>query len=360
MKLSRRNMVAGMISVPAAGLMGGRAFGQETINLTMASSHPTTLPWITPLHTVVVAKSNAMLEARGSKYRINWTESYGGALYGYTETLEAVTQQITDMGWIGALFEPTALPLQNIMYSAPFVIQTVQQAINTVNKMNETEAAMKKEWADHNISYFGSCVSDGYDLLTKKPIEKLSDLEGLKLVGPISAASWIEPLGATLVGTAMPAIYGQLQTGVGDGTLLIGTAAFSLKLHEQAPFVTKVNTGPLTFGGFGINSDVYKGLPQDVQQVLAELGKEYSLENARIIESQLTSLYDRFAAGGATVSEMPASQKLEWVNRLPDLGKAWVESLEARGVTAREILARFIETARSEGAVPLRDWSANV
>lgn len=360
MKLSRRSMVAGMISVPAAGMMGGRAFGQEVINLTMSSSHPTILPWITPLQTVVVAKSNDMLAARGSKYRINWTESYGGALYGFTETLEAITQQITDMGWIGALFEPADLPLQNIMYSAPFVTQTVQQAISIVNTLNDTEQAMKDEWARHDIKFFGSCVSDGYDLATKKPIEKLSDLEGLKLVGPVTASSWVEALGATLIGTSMPAIYGQLQTGVGDGTILVGTSIFALKLFEQTPFITKVNTGPLTFGAFGMNSNVYDSLPEDVQQVLTELGRGYSAENARIIESQLATLDDRFRAGGATVTEMPLEQKKEWANRLPDLGKAWVDALSARGIPAGPIMKRYIETARAQGAEPLRDWSANV
>ena len=50
-------------------------------------------------------------------------------------------------------------------------------------------------------------------------------------------------------------MYGQLQTGVGDGIILIGTGAYPLKLHEEAPFVTRVDTGPLTFGGFGINTD---------------------------------------------------------------------------------------------------------
>jgi hypothetical protein len=172
--------------------------------------------------------------------------------------------------------------------------------------------------------------------------------------------SWVEPLGATLIGTSMPSIYGQLQTGVGDGTILVGTSVFSLTLYEQTPFITKVNTGPLTFGGFGMNSDVYDNLPEDVQQVLTELGRDYSEENARIIESELATLDDRFRAGGATVTEMPLEQKQEWADRLPDLGKAWVDALAARGIPAADIMKRYIATARAEGAEPLRDWSANV
>ena len=62
----------------------------ETYDLTMASSHPTVLPWVGQLSTLVVAESNARLEAMGSEDRIEWTEAYGGSLYGFKDTLEAV------------------------------------------------------------------------------------------------------------------------------------------------------------------------------------------------------------------------------------------------------------------------------
>ena len=360
MKTNRRQFVAGMITATAGASLGGRAFGQNTINLTMSSSHPTPIAWVAPLQTVIVAKSNTMLEEMGSPNRINWTEAYGGALYDFNDTLEAVTQQLTDMGWIGALWEPGTLPLQNIMYSLPFTTQTVSQAINTMNRLNAEEQSMKDEWARQNITFFGSCCSDGYHLFTKKPIEQLSDLKGVRLLGVPVLAPWVEPVGATVINTGIPAMYGQLQRNEGDGTLLIGTGAYPLRLHEQAPFVTKVDTGPLTFGGFGINTDTYNSLPEDVQQVIATLGAEYSVENARLIEEREAIFFEKFSEEGATVSEMPQEQRLEWVNAMDDLGKLWVDAQEAAGVPGRDILLKFMETVRAEGAEPLRDWAANV
>jgi TRAP-type C4-dicarboxylate transport system substrate-binding protein len=124
--------------------------------------------------------------------------------------------------------------------------------------------------------------------------------------------------------------------------------------------VTRVDTGPLTFGGFGINTDTYESLPEDVQQVLAELGAAYSRANAALIVEREKSVYDAFEAEGATVTDMPAEQKQEWVDRLPDLGAAWVEAVEATGAPARDIMKIFMETVQAEGATPLRDWSANI
>jgi TRAP-type C4-dicarboxylate transport system substrate-binding protein len=360
MQLSRRTVLAGMAALGVPVITGRPVLGQETINLTIASSHPVVIPWVTPLQSVVVAKSNAMLEERGSDHRINWTEAYGGALYDFNDTLEAVSQQLTDMGWIGSIWEPATLPLQNIMYSTPFTTETVDTAINTMNRLNDTEAAMQREWSSQNITFFGSCVSDGYHLFTKKPIETLADLEGVKLLGVPVCAPWVEPLGATLVNTGIPAMYGQLQTGVGDGTILIGTGAYPLKLHEQAPFVTRVNTGPLTFGGFGVNTDTFNALPDDVKEVIAALGREYSTENARLIREREELFFRKFEEEGATVTDMPQEQKVEWVNRMPPLGKNWAEALEAQGIPGREIMTKYMAVVQEEGGTPLRDWAADL
>jgi TRAP-type C4-dicarboxylate transport system substrate-binding protein len=363
MNVDRRTAVTMIVSAAAMPLAGARrAFAQQqTIHLTMASSHPLTIAWVSPLKSIIVERSNTLLAERGSQYRIEWTEAYAGTLYNFNETLGAVTTGLTDMGWIGALFESSRLPLQNIMYSTPFATQSVAQAINTMNRLNAEQDTMRREWARHNVTFFGSCVSDGYHLFTKRPIESLADLRGMKILGGAILAPWVEPLGAALVASALPNMYNQVQTGVGDGVLQIGTGAYPLRLHEVAPYVTRVDTGPLTFGGFGINTDVFNALPEDVQQVLAELGAEYSAENARIIVDLEARVFDSFASEGATVSDMPLDQKTEWANTLPDLGLAWAEAAERSGVAdARDVLRAFMETVRAEGAEPLRDWSANL
>ena len=358
--ISRRaamGIIVGAAVVPALGLRTASA--QTTIRLTMASSHPTALAWVGPLQTVVT-RSNELLAERGSEYRIDWTEAYGGQLYGLTETLEAVTQQITDAGWIGALFEPSALPLQNIMYATPFATNDVRQATATMNALNREEEGMKAEWARHDIVFFGACCSDGYSLFTKEPLDDIADVAGRRMLGVPVTAPWLEPLGATLIATGLPEMYSQLQTGVGDGVIMVGTGAYPLKLHEVAPHVTRVDTGPFTFGGFGMNATVFAGLPQDVQAVLVETGQIYSDENARLIEERDTAVWGLFEAEGATIRQMPMDEKLRWVTAMPDLGRIWVEANEAPGVPARQMMTQFMARLREVGGEPLRDWAANI
>ena len=51
---------------------------------------------------------------------------------------------------------------------------------------------------------------------------------------------------------------------------------------------------------------------------------------------------------------------MEWAGRLGDLAKVWVDEQESRGVPAREMLIRYMQVLREEGAEPLRDWSADL
>jgi TRAP-type C4-dicarboxylate transport system substrate-binding protein len=360
MNINRRAAIGIVVGAAATPYLGVRsASAQTTIRLTMASSHPTVLPWTAPLETVV-QQSNALLEERGSEYRIDWTEAYGGQLYGAGETLEAITQNIADAGWIGALFEPSALPLQNIMYSTPFATTTVQQALQTMNTLNRDEQAMIDEWARHDIMFLGSSVSDGYSLFLKEPMDNISDIAGRKILGAAATAAYVESLGATLLAGALPEYYSQLQTGAGDGVLLVGTGAYPLKLHEVAPYAIRVDTGPLTFGGLGINKTVFDGLPEDVQEVLIEMGTVYSNQNADMIAQRESVAWEKMAEEGATIRVMSQEEKQQWVDALPDLGLLWVEENEANGVPARDIMQKFMDTLREAGAEPLRDWSANI
>lgn len=360
MNMNRRTVLSLVTSASFVPFVGAKSVSAKTtIRLTMASSHPTVLPWTSPLETVV-KRSNIALEERGSEHRIDWTEAYGGQLYGPPDTLEAITQNIADIGWIGALFEPSALPLQNIMYATPFATSTVEQALSTMNGLNQNEPSMIKEWSDQDIVFFGSSVSDGYSLFMNEPLDNISDIAGRKILGAASTAPYVASLGASFIAGGLPEYYSNLQTGVGDGVLIVGTGAYGLKLHEVAKYAIRVDTGPLTFGGLGMNKTVFDSLPQDVQQVMVEMGAVYSGQNADIINQRATAVWDLMAKEGATVRDMPMEEKLQWVNALPDLGATWVAENEANGVPARKIMIKFMEALRASGAEPLRDWSANI
>src|SRR5690606_28003801 len=125
----------------------------KTINLTIASSHSTRIAWVGALHTVVVPESNKRLEAMGSPYRIRWTEAYGGSLYKYGDTLEAIEIGLTDMGWVGTLWELSKMPLQNVTYYVPFTTDDYHMIYEIMNELHATMPAMADAWTAQNQKF---------------------------------------------------------------------------------------------------------------------------------------------------------------------------------------------------------------
>jgi TRAP-type C4-dicarboxylate transport system substrate-binding protein len=327
-----------------------------TIELTMASSHATTIAWVGILHTLVVPQTNARLEARGSPYRVRWTEAYGGSLYKYENTLEAVEIGLTDMGWVGTLWELSKMPLQNVTYYAPFATDDHAMILDIFNELHRTMPAMTEAWTEQNQKFLGASVVDTYQLMTNFPVDSVDDLRGRKILAPGPSAAWLEGTGAVAVDGSLTTYYTQLQTGVADGVLTILTGAAPYRIHEVAPYITMVGIGGQLTGAFAINLDTWRGLPDDVRAVLEELGLEYSEALAGELGRRYEAGLARMQSEGAIVSELPLAERERWLAAMPNIAQRWAEATEARGIPAGEAVRAYMNAVRERGGRPLRDW----
>lgn len=351
------NRLAAALMISALAAQAGcTADDPHTIRLTIASSHSTNLAWIGTMHTLVVPETNRRLAARGSPHRIRWTEAYGGSLYKYDSTLEAIEIGLTDMGWVGTLWELSKMPLQNVTYYVPFSSDDYYAIFDVVNELHRTMPAMRDAWTAQNQRFLGANALDSYHLMTNFPVNRLEDLRGRKILAPGPAATWLEGTGAVAVDGGLTTYYTQIQTGVADGVLTILTGAPAYRIHEVAPYITLVGLGGQVSGALSINLDTWNRLPADVQEVLAELGPEYS----RGVADDLTRRYEnglaRMRDDGAIITPLPAEQKEKWLAAMPDIATRWAEATEARGFPAGEVLRAYMEGIRARGGTPLRDW----
>jgi TRAP-type C4-dicarboxylate transport system substrate-binding protein len=339
-----------------AAFCAGAAARADDIKLTIASSHTTALPWVGVMHTLVVPELNARLAAMGSPHHIVWTEAYGGSLYKLENTLEAVEIGLTDIGWVGTLWELSKMPLQNVTYYAPFVTDDFQMLYKIMNELHATVPALRQAWTDQNQRYLGGSALDTYHLMTNFPVHSVDDLRGKKILAPGPSATWLGGTGAVAVEGGLTTYYTQIQTGVADGVLTILTGAPPYRIHEVAPYITLVGVGTQLTGAMSINLDTWNELPEDVQQVLAQLGDEYSAG----VANELAARYDRglelMQAEGAIVTELPLEEKLKWLNGLPNNAKRWAEATERRGIPALEVLGIYMDAVRARGVRPLRNW----
>ena len=107
----RSRSAALTVALPAAA--------QETIRLTVAAGHPPIFLWVKHLKETFMATVDAEL-AKTSKYKIAWTEAYGGTLAKIGSELETMQQGISDLGIVATVFQSSKLPLNNVTYFVPY------------------------------------------------------------------------------------------------------------------------------------------------------------------------------------------------------------------------------------------------
>ena len=327
----------------------------KEFRLTASSSHPPVVPWVKTIQDFVVPESVKRAEKLGHK--IIWTEAYAGALYNFKNTLEGIGDGLGDVGWVGTLWEPNKLPLQNVTFATPFVTDSTKIAADVANDMHASIDAMREALLKHNNVYLGPQTIDDYVIISKKPLKTLDDLKGLKLYAPGASARWLNGTGAEGVNGGLPVYYNGIKTGVADGAIVPGTGIVPFKLHEVAPHVTTVGLGGGITGALTMNKNTYSKLPKELQDMFQQLGKEYGeLVAKRVAGFKKKSFEVLLPKGGATVSALPVEEQKKWAASIPDLAGEWVKSNEAKGLPAKQVLSAYMEGVRKRGVTPLRDW----
>ena len=346
------------LGVAAAAFTALAVTGQSNakeFKLTASSSHPPVVPWVKTLQDYVVPESAKRAKALG--HTIKWTEAYAGALYNFKNTLEGIGDGLGDIGWVGTLWEPNKLPLQNVTFSIPFVTDDVELAARIQDDMHANIPAMRDAFIKNNQVYLGPQAIDSYVLISKTPIKSVADLKGKKFYAPGASAAWLKGTGAIGVNGGLPVYYNGIKTGVTDGAIVPGTGIFPFKLHEPAPYIIKVGLGGGMTGALTMNKNTYDGLPKEMKEMFHDIGKGYGdLVAKRTAGFHNASFNKLLPEAGAKVSELPMAEQKKWANMIPDLAGDWVKAQEAKGLPAKTVLKAYMDGVRKAGVKPLRDW----
>ncbi|HWK64623.1 MAG TPA: C4-dicarboxylate TRAP transporter substrate-binding protein [Rhizobiaceae bacterium] len=337
------------------------AHSQETIELTVASSHPLAIPWVGMIKSHFMAETDRILAEKGN-YKIAWNEAFGGSLYKANATLTSVQEGVTDVGWVFSFLEGAKLPLSQASTYTPFATANPPVQLQVMWDLLDSNEAFKKEWEQYNLKVLGLTGTDSYDVYTKKPIKSLDDLNGLKLSAPGVLGSWLRGTGANAVDGSLPTFYTDIQTGVSDGVLSLALGVLPAKLYEVAPYITRVRIGTAFSGAVAINRDSWDGLPEEVQQAMIQAGKFYTEAHGKDLLERHEAAFAKMIELGAgqnppvTVVELPAGDRQKWVDGLPDIAGEWATEAEARGLPGKAFVKAYMDGLRAKGEKPARDW----
>lgn len=127
--------------------------------------------------------------------------------------------------------------------------------------------------------------SSGFNLISKKPVRTLEDLKGMKIrsIGGV-CNDYLEALGAVPVSLQNSESYTALQTGVIDGALSCSGPADTMKLWENAKYLTKLNIMNMAIP-FAMNKKFFDNLSPD--------HKKYFYNQLRIASQLVSQCYEQ-------------------------------------------------------------------
>ena len=327
----------------------------ETLNVTVVSGHPPVFRWVKHLNQTFIPAVNSALE--GTDYSINWSEQYGGSLAKVGDELEAIEEGLAEIGLVSSLFDPAKLALQNVTYFTPFVHSDATLVGEWMDELQASNAAMKAAWADNGLEYLGGAIGiDDYLLMTSFPVNSIADLKGRKIGAPGPAVNWLKGTEAVGVSGNLTTYYNEIKTGVYDGVIVFASAALPGKLHEVAPYITKIGFGAQYAGGIAANKDWYDGLAPVVQNALKSAAIADRIAYHQDLDASVTKFLGIMQSQGATVREVDPAMRQEWAAGMDNVAKLWAEKLDAAGMDGSGALKTYMDTMRAAGATPVRNW----
>jgi TRAP-type C4-dicarboxylate transport system substrate-binding protein len=267
--------------------------------------------------------------------------------------MEAVRDNITDIGFVGTLWEGSTMPLQNVSYFTPFTTGDHGLVARTFDTLNATVPAIKQNWNGLNMVPLSSFITDSYHIWSTFPVRTLDDLKNRKLSAPGTSANWLSGTGATPVDGALTTYYTDIQTGVSEGAMSFFVGILPTRVYEVAKYVTKCDVGAMYVGGIAANKQRHDRWPAAFQKAVAEAGKVTTQRHVQDVAARIDAAEKEMVSKGSIITTLADAERKRWIAGLPNIAKTWADT---SGPAARDVLKAYFAAIRAAGGTPGRDW----
>lgn len=255
---------------------------------------------------------------------------YGGALGKSNEMLDLVGKGAIDMGSVVQGYFTSSLPFAAMANSLPMTFFDGEAAMRAAMKLEETNPDQKAEFEKANIKPLIHRYLPNYKLICTKPVRTVEELKGLKIrtfgsYMPIMFSA----LEVTPVNVLPTDMYEALKRGSMDCSYLTNANFIAYKLHEVAKYIIDVKFGGINAYYLAINLDKWKSLPENVQQLLLEVGKEATEFGVKDTIRAEKEALATMVAQGAEVIKFEEQEKLEAA--VPDMIEIWIGEMAKIG-----------------------------
>jgi len=288
--------------------------------------------------------------------RVKVERYYGQTLVKGKDAWMSLKTGVADIAWAAHTFWPGMTPLSDVI-TLPFLpLKSGRHASGILWKLSEKFPDLRNEYADAQVLLM-HCTPPFSLVTTKKQVKTMEDLKGLKLrvlAGPSTDAC--KALGAVPTFIGMPDVYVALQKGVIDGMGIPLGVLEIFNLYEVVKYWTHVpfSTAYITVS---MSKKKWNSLPADIQKAIMSVSgyegsRTYAHNYHDSYEEPTRKEMDEWVKkGGHKVEEyvLPKDELDRWTKVAgKPIWDRWVESMEAKGLPAKDVFAYALKLIESE------------
>ncbi len=263
----------------------------------------------------------------------------GATLTPADQTYDGVVKGIADVGMAVLSYTKGRFPLSEVI-DLPLGYKHGLQATKLTNayfaKFNP------KELSDTKIMYLHAHGPGIFH--TKKPVNNMEELKGLKIRCSGTSARVVSALGATPVAMPQNESYDALQKGVVDGLVSPIETLKGWKIGEVVKSTTENFGSAYSLGFFvAMNKKKWDSLPKDVQQTIEQINQEW-IEKTGKTWDDLDKAGKEFSISlGNQVIELSKEQDQKWAEAVKSVLNDYVNGAKQKGLPGEEALSFCVE-----------------
>lgn len=265
--------------------------------------------------------------------QIKITQHPGNTLTEQNQTYESVVDGIVDIGFSAISYNPGKFPQMEAI-ELPYGLKTATQISKLAN--DYYAKFQPKEFKDVKVLFFTAVAPGPFH--TKKPINKIEDLAGMKIRCPGGPnVTWLKLIGAVPVVLPTGDTYDALSKGVVNGTVAAFEPLEILKWHEVVNYSTPSGAAISQVRYLVMNKDKWNSLPANLQQVFAKVTAEYNEKLAKLSDEieqdavkNLTTKYKH------TVIKLDPKEEQRWLSKVTPIIDSYIKEKSQKGLPAAE------------------------